>query len=58
MRAIALDVLMLAVIFAVVMTFLGFHPAGMVMFLAIGVAVLVIRARLRQRKARQHLQAR
>jgi hypothetical protein len=53
MRAIVLDVLMLAVIYAVVLLFVGFHPAGMIAFLAVGVAVLVVRAVLRQRRARQ-----
>jgi hypothetical protein len=53
LRAIAMDVLMLAVIYAVVMLFFGFHLAGMIAFLAVGLAVLVVRTVLRQRRARQ-----
>lgn len=53
LRAIALDVLMLAVIYAVVMVFVGFHLAGMISFLVVGLAVLVVRDVLRQRRARQ-----
>jgi hypothetical protein len=58
LRAIALDVLMLAVIYAVVLLFFGFHPAGMVMFLVLGLVVLAVRARIRQHRARQQLQTR
>lgn len=57
LRPIVLDVLMLAAIYAVVLLFVGFHPAGMIAFLAVGVAVLVVRAVLRQHKARRQLQA-
>lgn len=58
LRAIALDVLMLAVIFAVVLTFFGFHIAGLIAFLTAGLAVVALRDALRQRRARQQLQTR